>query len=185
MIGFNGGLIGKDRPTSIISSLPGVWSGNEHVNAVRKGAWPLIDGIKYIRWSITARRGASDRIQASEFNLINNGANVNMSGATMSADPAGAAGSGSESITSLRDGNVNTKWLTVNPPTVRVIFEMPTFVKCDSYRWATANDTVLGDPVSWIVEVSNNGTDYYTIDTKTNFAVTESRQTYVGPFTFI
>ena len=40
MIGFNGGLIGKPRPTLAASSVPGVWTSREQEVAVRNATWP-------------------------------------------------------------------------------------------------------------------------------------------------
>lgn len=41
MIGFNGGLIGKDRNTSPAASIPGVWTLGEQVKAKRNKAWSI------------------------------------------------------------------------------------------------------------------------------------------------
>ena len=41
MIGFNGGLIGKDRNTSTAVNIPGVWTSGEQVKAKRNGAWGI------------------------------------------------------------------------------------------------------------------------------------------------
>jgi hypothetical protein len=40
MIGFNGGLIGKDRSTSASQSVPGVWTLREQLKAKRSLLWP-------------------------------------------------------------------------------------------------------------------------------------------------
>jgi hypothetical protein len=40
MIGFNGGLIGKSRPTAATSSVSGVWGAKEQEVAVRDTLWP-------------------------------------------------------------------------------------------------------------------------------------------------
>lgn len=47
MIGFNGGLIGRSRPTLLASSIPGVWTSREQEVAVRNGTWsgPLLLNI--------------------------------------------------------------------------------------------------------------------------------------------
>ena len=42
MIGFNGGLIGKDRSTSALASVPGVWTPGEQIKAQRSGLWPIV-----------------------------------------------------------------------------------------------------------------------------------------------
>jgi hypothetical protein len=43
MIGFNGGLVGKTRTTSLGPSVPGVWTAREQLEAIRNLAWPLGD----------------------------------------------------------------------------------------------------------------------------------------------
>jgi len=40
MLGFNGGLIGKDQTTSRTISVPGVWTLQEQMEAVRNNLWP-------------------------------------------------------------------------------------------------------------------------------------------------
>ena len=40
MIGFNGGLIGRSRPTLAAASVPGVWTSREQEVAVRNATWP-------------------------------------------------------------------------------------------------------------------------------------------------
>lgn len=42
MIGFNGGLIGKDR-TTLIAAAEGVWTLDEQIKARRTNAWPITD----------------------------------------------------------------------------------------------------------------------------------------------
>ena len=43
MIGFNGGLIGRDRTTTVGPSLSGVWTAREQAKARRNGVWPSSD----------------------------------------------------------------------------------------------------------------------------------------------
>jgi hypothetical protein len=47
MIGFNGGLIGKDRSTSGFASAPGVWTLGEQIKAQRSGLWPIVNDDPY------------------------------------------------------------------------------------------------------------------------------------------
>lgn len=47
MIGFNGGLIGKDRTTSTSPSVPGVWTLDELLKAERNNQWPIA-GLKLL-----------------------------------------------------------------------------------------------------------------------------------------
>ena len=47
MIGFNGGLIGAARETSVNQSVPGVWTPREQLKAKRAGTWPVIINDPY------------------------------------------------------------------------------------------------------------------------------------------
>ena len=47
MIGFNGGLIGKDRNFGITQALPGTWTMPEQVKARRNVTWPTV-GIQIV-----------------------------------------------------------------------------------------------------------------------------------------
>ena len=175
MIGFNGGLIGVNKNYATIASNAGVITLGEQIYSRHQ--------YRYIRWTITAVRTPGSGTQASEFNLRNGSTNITMSLAIVITDPVGAFGGGTETANSLKDANINSKWYTNQNPTISVIFDMGASVIFNGYRWATANDDNRRDPVSWTVAGSNNGTEYYTFDTKTNFATTTSRNTYVGPFT--
>jgi hypothetical protein len=188
MIGFNGGLIGKDRTTTLVAAV-GVWTPGEQIKARRNDIWPVIvTGYRYIRWTITAiRTPGGGTIQVAEFNLINGASNINMSGSTVTISPAGASGSGSETIASLKDGNTATKWFSSISGALAlphiITFDMGTVTEFNAYRWATAGDAEGRDPVSWTVSGSLDNSTFTTLDTETNFATTTSRQTYVGPFT--
>jgi len=175
MIGFNGGLIGVNKNYATISSNAGVITLGEQIYSRHQ--------YRHIRWRITAVRTPGFPVQASEFNLRIGSTNIPMSLAIVSTDPGAAFGNNNETAINLKDAIVNSKWFTSSVPTISVFFDMGTSVIFNGYRWATANDSDGRDPVSWTVAGSNNGTEYYTFDTKTNFATTTSRNTYVGPFT--
>ena len=71
MIGFNGGLIGKDRTTSTSPSLPGVWTLNEQVKAKRNNSWPLA-GLKLLDVYTGASAAYSLRLLSNSYtgNLV-------------------------------------------------------------------------------------------------------------------
>jgi len=185
MIGFNGGLIGKDR-TASPTEAKGVWTLGEQIKEQRNDLWPVIAiEYRYIRWTITANRSGST-MQAADFNLRLGASNVSMSGADVTTSPAGAGG-GSQPATNLIDNNSATKWFVVvdtYPLPISIFFDMGAPTAFDGYQWVTANDLSDRDPVSWTVAGSVAGVNYTTLDTQTNFATTTSRQTVVGPFTF-
>ena len=185
MIGFNGGLIGKDRTTSLTEA-KGVWTLDEQLKAERSDNWPiLITSFQYIKWRITAVRSASAFIQAAEFGLMLGVTPTTMSGATITVDPAGAADfpAGTRTVDQLKDGIVGfaNKWITSitdNPLPISIVFNMGTSVQFDGYRWATGGDATERDPVTWTIEGSANNSTYTTLDTRTNYAVTTNRNTY-------
>jgi hypothetical protein len=182
MLGFNGGLIGKDRTTTLAAAV-GVWTPGEQIKAQRNNIWPVTAaGYRYIRWTITAiKTPGTNAVQASEFTLVNGVTDVVMSGATIVASPAGSV-----DPNNIKDGNTATKWivLTSTAPLPHFFtFDMGTVTAFTAYRWATADDVEGRDPVSWTVSASLDNSTFTTLDTETNFATTASRQTYVGPFT--
>ena len=62
MLGFNGGLLGKERtPLSVSGSVAGTWTANEHSVAVRAGKWPLkVVPIASISYSQSSVYGSTD-----------------------------------------------------------------------------------------------------------------------------
>jgi predicted alpha-1,2-mannosidase len=79
----------------------------------------------------------------------------------------------------LKDGDVNTKWLTFTS-TGWAAYQLsaPTVVK--RYQLAAANDSPGRDPQDWQFQGSNNGSDWTTIDTRTgqSFAARFAVNTY-------
>ena len=186
MIGFNGGLIGKDR-TASPAEAKGVWTLDEQIKEQRNELWPIIAiQYRYVRWTITAVR-SGDTIQVADFNLRTGASNISMSGINVTSSPAGASGTSGQTLSNLIDNNTATKWFTnlsTYPLPISIFFDMGSATTFNGYQWFTGNDADNRDPVSWTVSGSVAGVNYTTLDTQTNFATTTSRQTVVGPFTF-
>lgn len=142
-------------------------------------------GYRFVRWVITGNKGDA-YVQASEFRLQLNGTDIDMSNVTVS-NPGGDwsfAGSGERPL-ALVDNNTATKWIDLYGVTTTLIFDFGSNpVNFNGYRWATANDSEARDPDDWTIEVSNDYINWTTVDTVTNAAVTSSRLTFVGPYTF-
>jgi hypothetical protein len=68
-----------------------------------------------------------------------------------------------EGVGNLIDGNYLNKWLNFNKLNP-VIFDFGSPVTIDSYRWTTANDFPDRDPVAWLLEGSDDETNWVTID---------------------
>jgi hypothetical protein len=110
-----------------------------------------------------------------------------MSGITIS-NPGGSNPLG-EQPPKLIDNNLNTKWLDFNIRTngySNIIFDFGAgqMRKFNGYRWATANDNNGRDSKSWIVAGSNNGVNWTTLSTVTNFVPTINRNTWQSPQTY-
>jgi hypothetical protein len=186
MIGFNGGLIGVDRTTTVGTAI-GVWTPGEQVKARRSNTWPLVGlNFRYFRWTWTANRsvesGVTTITEASEFRIRSGEADLSMASATIAAttivDSSGAPPA------NLIDGNTATKTVSINETLPRSItIDMGSIVSCTGYRWFTSEVTGR-DPVSWTVEGSADNITYILLDTRTSFAVTTTRGAEVGPFTF-
>jgi hypothetical protein len=140
---------------------------------------------RYYRWVITAIRdgGPDSLIQASEFTFQLDNSDIVMSGATVT-NIAGSSPTG-EQPPNLIDGNVSTKWLNLSGISGQgVQFDFGTQVNTTGYRWATANDAIHRDPISWDIQGSNDEINWTTLDTKTNETITTTRVTYVGPYQY-
>ena len=186
MLGFNGGLIGKDRTTSVEAAV-GVWTPGEQIKAKRSALWPTTGlAFRYFRWTITANRtvgsGVSTVTAASEFRIRNGEADVSMASATIAATTI--VDNGGFPPVNLLDGNTATVMFSINETLPRsVTIDIGSLVACTGYRWFTS-ETTGRDPVSWSVEGSADNITYILLDTETSFAVTTTRKAEVGPFIF-
>jgi predicted alpha-1,2-mannosidase len=84
-----------------------------------------------------------------------------------------------EIAVNLKDGDVNTKWLSFTS-TGWAAYQLSSPVAVQRYQLASANDSPGRDPQDWQFQGSNNGTDWTTLDTRTgqNFAGRFTANTY-------
>jgi hypothetical protein len=139
----------------------------------------------YWKWNITAiKTPVESMVQVSEFVFRLDGVDQSMS-VTSITNPGGSNPIGEE-VTKLNDGTTSTKLLdfNVDAPSTTVIFQFATAKTFNGYRWATANDTVGRDPASWTISASNDGTNYTTLHTVSNYVATSARITYQTAWTF-
>jgi len=142
---------------------------------------------KYLRWRITSTRWNPWVTQMSEFELWDNNwnqINWNTYWASIVSDPAWV--SSSEWAEQLIDGSVYTKCCVVNNPPVIETITFQTnvdFSVYNTYKWYTANDFPERDPISWAIEVSNDGINWIEVDVVTNANITTSRQTLAFTWT--
>jgi hypothetical protein len=155
------------------------------------GAWLSVPvgstptgSYRYYRWRITKYR--SDNVwQAAEFSL-------NVSGVRQFPTALPYLGPGtipepSEGVAKLVDADTGSKALIydLGTNTVTIILDFDfggSPIAADTYSWTTGNDASGRDPVSWLVQGSNDGASFVTLDTQTDYATTTTRGAVVGPF---
>jgi predicted alpha-1,2-mannosidase len=97
------------------------------------------------------------------------GTNPGLPGSVMSqvgAVTANAENAPNEVANNMKDGDVNTKWLTfTNTGWVR--YQMTAPVAVQRYQLASANDTPTRDPSDWQFQGSQDGSAWTTLDTRT------------------
>lgn len=141
---------------------------------------------RFYRFTPIATRPGADGHQLSEFSFFHNGTELNLFATNAPAPQAngstgtndnlvnvivtnpGGAGNAAETAPMLVDGLTSTKLLDrrVKP----IVFEFEQAVAIDSYRFSTANDVDLRDPVKWTLEGSDDGSSWVLIDNVTAFS---------------
>jgi hypothetical protein len=171
--------------SQIVSGNQTFTSGNNAKNWLNNnGYWTSwLYTYTYYRWQITNSKiypPNANCVQASEFVFQLNGVDQSMAGVTVT-NPNGNNPVG-ETAPNLVDGNLNTKALDLNFVTngnvTNFIFQFSTAKSFNGYRWATANDEEGRDPKSWTIAGSNDGTNWTTLHTVSNFTATTARFTY-------
>lgn len=122
---------------------------------------------------------AANSIQLSEFELLYKGALVP---GAVAANPGGNSPDG-ELPDFAVDGDVNTKWLDFNKLSLELSF--PAAVTVDGYRFATGGDAPERDPVTWIVESSNDGLEWSQIESREDFNVPLQRNAFIPNLLFL
>ena len=150
---------------------------------------PTRPAFTYYRWQITQTKTTppdANCTQAAEFVFQIGGVDQSMAGVTVT-NPGGSNPVG-ETPPNLVDNNLTTKALDLNFVTngniTNFIFQFSIAKAFTGYRWATANDLESRDPKSWTVAGSNDGTNWTTLSTVSNFTATATRQTYQTPQTY-
>lgn len=118
---------------------------------------------QFFRFTPTELRNgaAANSVQLAELQLYLEGNSI--SGAT-ATNPNGNNPFGEEPPLAV-DGDLFTKWLDFNRGPLVLDFHAP--VTIDGYSWATANDAEERDPVRWLLEGSEDGTNWVGLDDQT------------------
>jgi len=151
---------------------------------------PLV-AYKYYKWHITAIRTIgqdfANLTQVGEFIFLLNGSNQNMSGASVSLLNGHTSPFPYEVVGKLIDGDIYSKFLDLNfySGGTEVLFEFPSPIIFNGYKWSTGSDAIWRDPKSWTLYGSNDNTNWKTLHIVTDFISTEDRYTFNAPFTYI
>ncbi|MBQ99834.1 MAG: hypothetical protein CMO60_03120, partial [Verrucomicrobiales bacterium] len=113
-------------------------------------------------------------VQLAEFEFLLDGVKVG----TPSVSNPGGDNPGGETPDLAVDGSLATKWLDRRQGPLVFDFGSPTTV--DGYRWSTANDAPERDPVRWILEGSDDETNWDLVDERVDgdFQTPSARFTY-------
>lgn len=135
---------------------------------------------RFFRFTPTKLRDnrTANSVQIAEINFLLSGNSVIGGGRPIVTNPGGINPSG-EGPTNLVDGNASTKWLDFNKGAA--VFDFTDATQIDSYSLITANDAPERDPVSWILEGSNDGSFWELLDTKTDHDVPTARFVGIPP----
>jgi len=119
------------------------------------------------------RGGGTDLfVQLSLFQMKHNGQIIQ---GAIASNPGGA-NPANEEPSKVVDGNINTKWLDMRRLPLVLDFQQP--VEANSYRLATANDGPYRDPVSWLLQGSNDGATWHLLDIRENYPMPPGRHQF-------
>lgn len=136
---------------------------------------------RYFRFQPTAiRTPAGVTIQMSEFALLSG--STRLTGMTITA--TGSTTGAGEEPDKAGDDNTATKWCNTAGLPCTLVYDFGTATSATGYRWATANDATGRDPVSWIVSGSSDGSTWTVLDSRSSYATTTDRLTFLDDFGF-
>lgn len=140
---------------------------------------------RYYRFRTTAIRGGitPTMVQVTEIEFYFSGTKISTTGAT-ATNPGGSNPVGEEPD-KIIDGSTATKWLDFNIQPV--VIDLGTGVRrvADAFRYCTGNDETGRDPLQWVLEGSNDNTNWTPLHTQsTDASITTSRTTFTQLFYF-
>lgn len=162
-----------------------VYSGTNSSGGV--GGYGGTDGqlfitARYVRWTITAFRYAGNYLVINEFALKTYGG-TKLSINSVSSSDAGQTG---YEASKLIDGDTATNFLS-NGTTLPYwfIFDLGSSQTFTYYSWTTcsvASSGFYNDPLSWYVEISDDGISWTVINYQSDYSVPITRTYEVGNF---
>ena len=179
----DGAMLGLTKIGTNVFTLAGAAGSQKATGSMRAEGGTLAWGVgaRYVRVSPGAARVAGTLPAMGEFQLLfKNQPVVWPAGTAITA----TSSSGGNVSSSLVDNNARSYWLVGALPASATI-DMKKAMLCDGYRWFTCNDVLDRDPLNWTVEVSADGTTWFTADSRTNqTAITATRNALAGIYAF-
>jgi len=123
---------------------------------------------RYVRFTQRKLRNdaTANSIQLAKFYLVNEGAIVDPEDGIIATNPGGD-NPANQGPAAAVDNDPVTKWLDFNKAPLVLDFGAPTTF--DAYGFTTGGDAIERDPVRWIIEGSNNNTDWTLVENITTF----------------
>jgi hypothetical protein len=144
---------------------------------------------RYFKFLPQEIRGISSGMQYSEFELTDGSSYYSPTSAQQlyrSNDSDGDDWTASENVASSIDGDISTKVFNGGYASKYYLYDMGSSFNTvlTGWRYKTANDNDVRDPVSWTLLGSTNNTDWVLLDQRVNETIPSSRGTATQDFTF-
>lgn len=130
--------------------------------------------FRHIKFTPLGLRGVAAPVQLAEFQVQLAGGGT--ARVVSASNPGGKRAAWNETAAQAVDGSLDTKWLDDNVQPL--VLDLGAPLALHAYRFATANDEVGRDPVSWEVAGSLDGSAWVTLDVQRSFATPKERKTY-------
>lgn len=151
-------------------------------------------GLSIVRFTVTQRRDstavAGTMIQMADLQLMQGENVIAWPPGTVATNPGGS-NPANEQAPNLLDADAATKALDFNFTTSEtslagssVFVFQGTLPDFDGYRWRTGNDAPERDPVSWTLELSDDGVTFRTLDNRIDADVPAERGAFTPTFRF-
>ena len=181
------GIVHSGAGTTFFAGADSTYTGKTMVTNGAAIAGGVV-ATKYVRFYPESTRSSGDYVnsgyQLSEFQLTLNGTKVEYPSGTSASCPGGSWTT-AESPAQAIDGSVSTKFYNnINSPLYPLVIALSQTTVFDGYRWYTANDATGRDPVTWRVEISDDGANWTSVSRQdysgNQSAVTAARNSLVG-----
>lgn len=155
------------------------------------GGLPAVTEYRYLRMTITAIRGSGSTVQLSEIKLEDSDNGLDFTWPVTTTVTSSIQAVSNEPAQNLIDGSTSTKFCSTafsSGATLTIDLGEGNHVDLGLYntwQWYTANDEPGRDPISFSLDVSNDGTHWLSVDSVSDANITETREAlaYSGSIT--